>query len=326
MRALVTGGSGFVGAAVVRALLGEGVSVTCLVRAGSDRRNLDGLAVTLATGDLNDPASLRAALAGCQQLYHVAAYYSTRAEDAALLQRVNVTGTRHLLTLAAELGLARIVHTSTIGTIGRPATDRLPTEEDLLTDLAAASPYARSKLEGEAVALELAQRGAPIVVVNPGAPVGARDVKPSSTGARLLAYLEGRAPSFAPGGINFVSVEDVAQGHLLAARRGRSGARYILGHAQGNLTQADFYALMERISGEPPPREGGTMARLRAALRRLRLGGTTATVATVPGYRPQALTADPRRAIEELGLPQTPLEVAFRQAIVWFRANGYVKR
>jgi dihydroflavonol-4-reductase len=324
MRALVTGGPGFVGSAVVRELLSEGYRVSCLVRPESDLRNLAGLDVALVQGDLGDATSLREALRGCQELYHVAAYYSTRPEEAERMFAVNALGSQNVLSVAAEAGLGRIVHTSTIGTIGRPE-GRLPTEEDVFGDWEKASPYVRSKLEGERAALELARRGAPIVVVNPCAPVGPRDIKPSSTGARIIAYLQGRSPSFLAGGINFVAVEDVARGHILAARRGRLGERYILGNAEGNLDLAGFCALMERASGVRLPGTGerGGLGRARAILRGLLRRERDVSLGTVD-YRPEALTADPSKAIRELSLPQTPLEVAFRQAVEWFRAQGYV--
>ncbi len=321
MQALVTGGTGFVGSAVVRELLKERFRVCCLVRPKSDLRNLAGLDVTLIEGDLSDVAALERALRGCQHLYHVAATYSTRPDAAAEMFRVNVEGTRHILQAAAEAGLTAIVHTSTIGTIGRPKEDRLPDERDLFDDWATASPYARSKLEGERIALELARQGAPIVVVNPCAPVGERDIKPSSTGARIVSYLRGRTPSYLPGGINFISVEDVARGHLLAAWLGKPGERYILGHAEGNLQLADFYALMERVSGLPAPQLGRFGPRRLAAT----LRGWLRPEKPLPaGFRPAALTANPTRAIRELGLSQTPLEEAFARAVAWFRANGYV--
>ena len=325
MRALVTGGTGFVGSWVVRVLLAAGVQVSCLVRSSSSLANLQGIDIILVQGDLSDPASLGEALRGCQQLYHVAAYYSTRPEDAEQMFRVNVEGTRNLLTAAAEGEVERIIHTSTIGTIGRPADGRLPTKRDLFQGVERASAYVRSKLEGEQIALDLAAQGAPIVVVNPCAPVGGRDIVPSSTGARIIAYLAGREPSFPAGGINFVSVEDVAQGHLLAAQRGRSGERYILGHAQGNLGLDEFYALMEQVAGvrRPGQGHGRGIQQIRRALGRLVRRGSPPQAAPV-GFRPAALTADPSRAIHELGLPQTPLEVAFRQAVVWFRAQRYV--
>lgn len=322
MRALVTGGTGFVGSAVVRALLAQGAEVVCLVRPAANLANLEGLAVERATGDLADVASLRRALSGCSQLYHVAAYYGTREQDAELMARVNVDGTRNILLLAAELGLERIVHTSTIGTIGQPADGRLATEEDLLADDGRLSAYVRTKLEAETIALELGARGAPVVVVNPCAPVGARDIKPSSTGQRILDYLAGRTPSFSPGGINFIDVDDVAQGHLLAAQRGRPGARYILGHAQGNLDLLGFYVLLQRASGSSPPGYR-RFAGARQWTRRLLKGSGTAEQQP-EGFRPSALTADPSRALAELGLPQTPLEDAFARAVRWFRLQGYV--
>lgn len=327
MRALVTGGTGFVGSAVVRALLQSGTDVVCLVRPGSNLANLQGLDLALTRGDLTDRASLRQALAGCDQLYHVAAHYGTRPEDAETMFRVNAEGARNVLTLAAEMGLSRIVHTSTIGTIGQPDEDRWATEEDLFVDRGQASAYARSKLEAEQCALELARQGAPVVVVNPCAPVGPRDTKPSSTGQRIIDYLQGRAPSFSPGGINFVAVSDVAAGHLLAAERGEVGSRYILGNAQGNLSLADFYHLMQRVTGIRPPgssRLGSAKQLARRALGRVVRRPQPAPGSVSSGHRPAALTADPRRAIRELGLPQTPLETGLRQAAEWFERHGYL--
>lgn len=327
MRAFVSGGAGFVGAAVVRALLAAGAEVSCLVRPTSPRVNLDGLDVDLVVGDLGNVEAFGNALRGCQTLYHIAAFYSTRPEDAQVMFDINVGGTRNLLRAALDAGVERVVHTSTIGTIGRPADGRLPTEEDVFTTLGSASPYARSKIEAEKFALSLAGEGAPIVVVNPCAPVGAGDIKPSSTGVRILSYVQGRAPSFLAGGINFVSVEDVAAGHLLAAERGCVGQRYILGHAEGNLMRADFYQLMARVTGvRPPEQQGGLLARVKGIARQ-KLRPRPNSVPGAPklrDYRPQALTADPSRAIRELGLPQTPLDVAVRQAVDWFRAHGYV--
>ena len=276
---------------------------------------------------------MRHAVEGCHEVYHVAAHYSTRAQDAELMFAINVDGTHHVISAAIEAGAEHIVYTSTIGTIGRRDDSGLPTEEDLYADVAGASPYVRSKLAAEAWALGLGREGAPVVVVNPCAPVGPGDIKPTSTGQRIVDYLQGQPPSFPPGGINFVAVEDVAQGHLLAARRGRAGQRYILGNAQGNLTIEGFFSLMERVSAVSRPRGGRNcgLSRLRRALRRMLRGvgraapgRSTGRGLSLPDYRPRALTADPSRAIRELGLPQTPLEDAFRQAVTWFREGAYV--
>lgn len=322
MRALVTGGTGFVGSAIVRALLSDGWTVACLVRPSSDLRNLAGLDVSLCVGDLLDPDSLRDALAGSDHVYHVAALYSPLPAQADRVLRVNVDGTRHVLMAAANAGVVRVVHTSTIGTIGPSTIGRLPNERDLFVDWHSASPYVRSKLEAERVAVEMAAKGLPVVIVNPCAPVGPRDLGPSSTGQRILDYLHGRPPSFLPGGINFVPVDDVARGHLLAARRGAVGERYILGHIDGNLMQEAFCALMERVSGVRPPRaDRRLLGRARRVARRLLRPGPSDSHAQ--SFRPQALTADPSRAIHDLGLPQTRLDAAFRQAVDWFQENGY---
>ena len=185
----------------------------------------------------------------------------------------------------------------------------------------------------ELVALSICNDGLPVVVVNPCAPVGPRDIKPSSTGQRILDYLHGKQPSFVPGGINFVSVQDVAEGQVLAAERGSVGRRYILGNKDGNLSLPGFTALMERVSGIKPPsrprehRTGRTARRLRSVLR---LGRSKARNGSLEGgdrkdSRPMALTCDPTRAIHELGLPQTPLATALAEAVAWFRENGYVR-
>lgn len=315
--ALVTGATGFVGMWVARQLVEEGVAVRVLVRPESDRRNLSGLDVEVVEGDLRDPDSLKVAVAGCDEVYHVAAFYSTAEDDGTLMYAINVGGTKELFKAARRAGVRRIVHTSTIGTIGRPDDGALPTEEAEFNQWEQGSHYARSKHLAETVALSMAQDGMPIVIVNPCAPVGAGDVKPSSSGQRVVDYLAGRTPSFLEGGINFVSVRDVAAGHVLAARRGQAGRRYILGNVEGNLTRREFYRLLHQVSGVRPPREIG-----RNPLRHLlRVRKTHQT-----GKQPPALTCNPIRAVSELGLPQTPISEALSEAVEWFLINGYVRR
>jgi dihydroflavonol-4-reductase len=318
---MVTGATGFVGSAVVRCLLRRGATVRVLARRSSNPDNIEGLGAEVAYGDLLDEASLKAALQGCDMLFHVAALYGTADADSQMMYAVNVRGTKAILRAAQAAGITRIVHTSTIGTIGQPVDGSLATEETPFHQWASGSRYAKSKYLGEVVALGMARRGMPVVVVNPCAPVGARDIKPSSTGQRIVDCLKGRVPSYVVGGINFISVEDVAEGHVLAAEKGKIGQRYILGHREGNLSLAAFLALVERVSGTKRPRASGGW---RFASRVSKARRADAERVKPRDLRPQALTCDPSKAIRELGLPQTPLELAFADAVGWFREHGYV--
>jgi dihydroflavonol-4-reductase len=328
VKAFVTGATGFVGSAVVRALLRRGIKVVALARRSSDLRNLAGLDVAIVYGDLLRVSDLTQALQGCVMLYHVAAYYSTSEADAQKMYEVNVGGTKAIMRAALTAGVQRVVHTSTIGTIGQPGDSRLATEKMPFDHWETSSHYARSKYLGEVAAMGMCNLGLPVVVVNPCAPVGPGDLKPSSTGQRILDYLHGKWPSFVPGGINFVAVKDVAEGHVLAAEKGRLGERYILGHKDGNLMLEDFLRLMERVSGEPmpEPRVAAGVSVVSRARSVLRLGKRAVARRTAPvrDFRPAALTCDPSKAIGELGLPQTPLDVAFAEAVAWFREHGYV--
>jgi dihydroflavonol-4-reductase len=316
VKAFVTGATGFLGGVLVRELIADGVPVRALLRAGSDARLLDGLPVERAEGDLRDRSSLLAAMDGCDTLFHVAAFYSTREEDGPLMYEVNVVGTRNILHAASALRYGRVVHTSTIGTIGRPPDGSLPNEDVEFNQWDTCSHYARSKYLAELLALNMAREGLPVVVVNPTSPVGAGDVKPSSSGKRILDALSGKVPSFPPGGLNLVAARDVARGHILAAQRGRMGSRYILGHVAGNLMLREFLRLLAEAAGAPvaqPTKESPLLA-VRRALKKS---------APQTGHLPAALTCDCRRAAEELGMPQTPLKQALTEAVEWFRQNGY---
>ena len=330
MKAFVTGATGFVGSAVVRSLVHRGVDVRVLARPSSDLRNVGGLSVELVFGDLLDEDGLGKVLSGCDTLYHVAAFYSTAEAEIRKMYEVNVRGTKNILRAALNAGVRRAVHTSTIGTIGQPRGESLATEDVPFSQWESASHYAKSKYLGEVAALNMCAAGLSLVVVNPSAPVGPRDIKPSSTGERILDYLHGREPSFVSGGINFISVKDVAEGHLLAAEKGSAGERYILGHHDGNLQLPGFLELMERVSGLRAPSlvdHSGSRHMLRRVLSTLRLAAAASSKIRDPASdrRPTALTCDPSKAIRELGLPQTPLDDAFAGAVSWFRKNGYVK-
>lgn len=316
MKAFVTGATGFVGGALVRHLVAEGVEIRALVRPESDPGALSSLPVEVARGDLTDRASVHAAMVGCDTVFHVAALYSTREADATAMYEVNVSGTKNVLRVAADLGIGRVVHTSTIGTIGRGDPDSLPDETVEFDQWDTASHYARSKYLAELLAFDLAREGLPVVVVNPTSPIGAGDARPSSSGKRVLDALAGRLGAFPPGGINFVSVRDVAAGHLLAARNGRMGRRYILGNLEGNLKHDEFLSLVRTAAGLP-----ATVKPVFSPLSALR----RALAPPKPrGALPHALTCDCSLAVRELGLPQTPLAQAFAESVAWFREHGYV--
>jgi dihydroflavonol-4-reductase len=330
-RALVTGGTGFIGSHVVRELLAEGATVRVLVRPASDRRALQGLPVEYVVGDLSDPGSLGSALAGVDTLYHVAADYRLWARDPSVLYRVNVEGTRALLRAAEGAGVARVVHTSSVGTLGippggGPGTETTPVRlEDMVGD------YKRSKFLAEREAEAAAARGLPVVIVNPSAPVGPWDWKPTPTGRMLVDYLRGRMFAYVDTGLNLVHVRDVARGHLLAAARGRPGERYILGHAAGNLGLRAIFSRLASYTGVPAPRvrlpyrAALLIATVAEGVARLR--GTEPLVAkTAVRMAAKRMFFDPARAVRELGLPQTPVDQALRDAVDWFWAHGYAPR
>jgi dihydroflavonol-4-reductase len=245
--ALVTGASGFLGWHVARVLIERGHKVRALVRPGS---RVDGLPVETITGDLRDPASLDRAAAGCGLVFHVAADYRLWARDPNELYRSNVDGTRNLLAAARKAGVERVVYTSTVGCIGIPPGGE--GDEDTPVSLAdMAGDYKRSKFLAEQVAVEFARDGFPVVIVNPTAPIGDHDVKPTPTGKIVTDFLNGDMPAFIDTGLNVVDVRDTAEGHLLACERGRTGERYILGSE--NLTLAQILQKLAAITGRKAP-------------------------------------------------------------------------
>src|SRR5262245_46679029 len=249
---LVTGGTGFVGANLVRELLADGRSVRVLARRGGDRRALEGCAVDVAEGDLLNVDSVRAAVAGVCRVYHVAADYRLWAPDPSVIYRANVDGTRHILEAAATAGAERIVYTPTVGALGIPK-DGTPGDESTPVSIAdMVGAYKTSKFLAERVAVEWAQRGAPVVIVNPSAPIGPWDVKPTPTGQMLVDFLRGRMVASLDTGLNVVHVRDVARGHILAAERGRLGERYVLGHE--NMPLHAIFEALSRLTGVPGPR------------------------------------------------------------------------
>ena len=327
MKTLVTGGTGFVGANVVRALLKRGAEVRALVRPRSDTRNLDSLEVELVAGDLRDRSSLEAALEGCDTVYHVAAMYTLWVRNPRELYDSNVTGTVNLLEAAGQAGVQKIVYTSSVATIGLPPDGTPGSEAVPLLPKDMVSDYKRSKYLAEQEVLKYAQRGLPVVIVNPSFPVGPWDVKPTPSGQIIVNFLRGKIPAYVHTGLNVVDVEDVAIGHVMAAERGRTGERYILGHA--NLTLPELFQLLEQVSGMRAPRLRipYSLAYLSACVSE----GVARTITHKPPFVTLAgvrlsrkrMFFDASKAVRELGLPQTPAIEALSKAVQWFRAHGY---
>lgn len=317
--ALVTGASGFLGWHVARILLERGYAVRALVRPGS---RVNGLDVEVATGDLRDPASLERAAAGCGLVFHVAADYRLWAANPDDLYRSNVEGTRNLLQAARNARVERIVYTSTVGCIGIPSGGI--GDEDTPVALAdMVGHYKRSKFLAEEVALEAARGGLPVVIVNPTAPVGDHDVKPTPTGQIVVDFLKGGMPAFIDTGLNVVDARDCAQGHLLACERGRPGERYILGSE--NLTLAEILGTLARLAGRKAPTVRLPYAVAYAA------GVCSTAWATLSGRPPRVPLEGVRmarkrmwvtheKARRELGFNPAPAEAALAHAVEWFTA------
>ncbi len=319
---LVTGATGFVGWHVARKLIERGRRVRALVRPGSKLRELDAEPVT---GDLRDPSSLERAAAGCGLVFHVAADYRFWAKDPGELYRSNVDGTRNLLGAARKAGVERVVYTSTVGCIGVPK-DGLGDEETPVRFEDMVGNYKRSKFLAEQVALKFAASGLPVVIVNPTAPVGDHDFKPTPTGNVILDFLRGGMPAWLDTGLNLVDVEDAAEGHLLACERGRDGERYILGCE--NLTLKEILDRLARISGRPAPKFRIPYPAAYAAglvctgWARLAGGPPLVALEAVRMARKKMFVSG-AKAQRELGFAPRPVDGALERAVAWFRANGY---
>ncbi|HEV2263849.1 MAG TPA: hopanoid-associated sugar epimerase [Stellaceae bacterium] len=326
---LVTGASGFVGAAVVRALLAAGRKVRALLRPSSDRRNVEGLAVDVRLGSLTEPRSLAAALEGCDALYHVAADYRLWVRNPATMYAVNVDGTRSLMEAALAARVGRVVYTSSVATLGwRPdggvADETTPSA---LADMV--GHYKRSKFLAEAAVRDLVRaRALPAVIVNPSTPVGPRDVKPTPTGRIIVEAASGRMPAYVDTGLNLVHVDDVARGHLLAEDKGRVGERYILGGE--NLTLGDILRLVAGIVGRKPPKTEVPAALVwPVAVIEEALGWLIGRepFATREGLRMSRhkMFFSSAKAERELGYRARPAREGLADAVAWFRQAGMVR-
>ncbi len=329
MKTLITGATGFVGSAVLRRLIKTGHSVRTLIRPNSDRRNLAGLSVEICTGDLTDRASLDRALAGCSGLFHVAADYRLWVPKPREIYEANVTGTRNIMLAAAHAGVTRIVYTSSVATLGFNP-DGSPADEDTPVSLAdMIGHYKRSKFLAEAEVKRLAkEKGLPVIIVNPSTPVGPRDIKPTPTGRIIVEAASGRMPAYVDTGLNLVHVDDVAAGHLLALERGKIGERYVLGAV--NMTLKEILTQLAAITGRRPPK-----IRLPHNLVLPIAYISEAWARTVGGKEPRVSLVGVRlakkrmffsteKARHALGFQPRPIEEALRDAVDWFRENGYL--
>lgn len=319
--ALVTGASGFLGWHVARLLRERGFHVRALCRPTSQIREID---VERVSGDLRDPASLQLAAVGCDLVFHVAADYRLWSRHPRELYDSNVTGTRNVLEAAERAQVEKIVYTSTVGCIGMPK-DREGDETTPVTLDDMAGHYKRSKWLAEQVALEKARSGLPVVIVNPTAPVGDHDWKPTPTGKIIVDFLNNRLPAYVDTGLNLVNVRDVAAGHLLAAERGRFGERYILGCE--NVTLKDILARLAAIADKPAPKTRVPYAVAYAT------GIITTAWANLTGKPPLAplegvkmarkkMFVSTAKAVQELGYTPGSVNMALAHAIEWFRENG----
>ncbi|MEO6034758.1 MAG: NAD-dependent epimerase/dehydratase family protein [Verrucomicrobiota bacterium] len=368
MKCFVTGASGFIGANLVHELRTRGHEVRILLREGSDQRGLEGQDFERVTGDVSDKAALFKALRGCDWCFHLAASYHLWLRDYKPMYAANVDGTRNVLTAASRAGCSRIVYTSTVGCIGLPnphgsgnarsekksniehrtsnAGERreergecangpgeeiIPTDESTPVSKAQMSNhYKLSKWQAEQLASVAARKGWPVIIVNPSAPVGPRDVKPTPTGQVIVDFLNRKMPAYLDTGLNWVHVRDVAVGHILAAEKGRIGERYILGNAEGNWTMKQAFAVLEKITCVPAPK---FQVPYGLALLAAHFDEAISRITGKPPKAPLAgvrmakykMFFNPGKAIRELGLPQTPPETALADAVKWFREKGYVR-
>ncbi|RDS83260.1 hopanoid-associated sugar epimerase [Dyella psychrodurans] len=323
VRALVTGATGFVGSAVARRLLRDGHRVRVLARAGSDRRNLQGLDVEVVEGDLTKPASLLPACDGCDALFHVAADYRLWAPDPSDLYRANVDGTRAILQAAKEVGVPRIVYTSSVAVLGIPKDGTPGNETTPVTVDDMIGHYKRSKFLAEEVAHEFAAGGLPVVIVNPSTPIGPHDIKPTPTGRVVRDAMLGRVPAYVDTGLNIVHVDDVAEGHWLAFERGVAGERYVLGGY--NMSLRDVLTEIADIVGRSPPKvrlpHGVVMPIAYASEAWARLTGMN-PIATVEEVRmsKKRMFFTSAKAERELGYAARPARKALEDAVRWFQS------
>jgi len=322
---LVLGATGFIGSAVMRELLKDGEDVKVVVRKSSSTKNVDSFDVERVYADMLDTASMKKAMEGCDTLYFTAAYFNHWAPDAKKPYEINVGGTKATLQAALEAGLEKVVYTSTNNTIGphgEPVNEEAEFNQWKIKD-----HYSLSKYFAEIEAYKYGARGVPIVIVNPTFVIGTNDIRPTPSGRMIIDVASGKEELYTDARTNVVDVDDVARGEILAAKKGRVGERYILGNTNVNIT--DFYRLISKVAGVEPPKIKVSYPLALLA------GHMFTTIAAITKKEPFVTAGevqighmgewyDCSKAVNELGMPQTPLEETLHKAINWFRENGYL--
>ena len=326
MKVLVTGATGFIGGNLARELWRRGYQVRALVRPGSNTLTIDDTGIEPVPGDILDPDSVDRAIQGCQVVFHCAASYTFWTRDPDSIYRTNVDGTAIVLEAAQRAGVAKVVYTSSVATVGH-LPGGLSTEETEIDPVRLVGNYKKSKYQAEQLTLKMAAQGLPVVVVNPTAPVGPWDVKPTPTGRVFLDFLRGRTPVYVHTGMNLVDVADVAAGHILAMEKGIPGQRYLLGNR--NVTLKEIFELLQQVTGRNAPRwwiplwlaiGAGYIDQLVEAQvlhREPRIPLDGLKIARKPMY------VSCHKAITQLGLPQSSVESALEKAVKWFNDHGY---